>query len=82
MKAVVKKPFDYSPDGISIVRLTDGETHDIADSVFPGLVEAGLVEPEADKEKSEKTAQSAADSNAPKSAHVARRAPISPASKG
>jgi hypothetical protein len=81
MKALVKKSFDYSPDGISTRRLEEGETHDIADGVLAGLVEAGLIEPEADKKKNEKPAQPTPASGAPKPTPVAPRAPISPSPK-
>jgi hypothetical protein len=88
MKALVKKSFDYSPDGISVLRLNEGEAYDIADGVFAGLVEAGLIDPEADKinteadkKKNEKPAQSPPASGASKPPPIVPRGPISPASK-
>lgn len=44
MKAVVKQDFDYSSDGLTLRRLKVGEVHEISESLFPGLRDAGLVE--------------------------------------
>lgn len=43
MKAVVKQDFDYSRDGLTIVRLRAGEVHDISDKLAPGLLDARLI---------------------------------------
>jgi hypothetical protein len=56
MKAIVKKDFDYSGDGISIIRLRKGETHEIADSLIDGLLEEGFIDRVETKKKDEKKA--------------------------
>ena len=43
MKAVVKQDFDYSRDGLTIVRLRTGEVHEISDKLAPGLLDARLI---------------------------------------
>lgn len=43
MKATIKRDFDYSPDGIRLVRLLAGETHDIRADLFDGLLAAGYI---------------------------------------
>jgi hypothetical protein len=43
MKATIRQDFDYSADGIQIVRLFAGETHAIRPDLFPGLLAAGLI---------------------------------------
>jgi hypothetical protein len=43
MRAVVKKPFDLSHDGIHVISVRVGEEHDIDESIFPGLEKAGYV---------------------------------------
>lgn len=43
MKATIKQDFDYSPDGVRLVRLLAGETHDIRADIFDGLLAAGFL---------------------------------------
>lgn len=56
MKAIIRKDFDYSGDGISIIRLRKGETHEIADSLADGLLEEEFIDHVETKKKDEKKA--------------------------
>jgi hypothetical protein len=49
MKATIKKDFDYSADGIEIVRLIAGETYMIRPDLFPGLLAAGFIANEGER---------------------------------
>ena len=42
--AVVKKPFPYAADGVSIVELEEGSVHAFPERLFEGLARAGYVE--------------------------------------
>lgn len=71
MKATVKQDFDYSHDGIRLVRLKAGETHAIRPDIFPGLLAAGLIAEEG-------AAPATSGSNGPKVKEAPQPAAIEP----
>jgi hypothetical protein len=61
MRATIRQDFDYSTDGLTIMRLRAGEVHDISDSMANGLVEARLIEPWKEPVVAEVTIQDSVD---------------------